>query len=67
MPRSVELGSVELRSVELRSTELHSVEPRSAELRSTKLHSNSNVNSGSTISSQKKMVKKGFMEKKVWV
>ena len=56
----------------LRSMKLHSVTLRSAELHSLKLHSvgrrsNSNLNSCNTISSQKKMIKKGFIETKVWV
>ena len=51
-----------LRLVERRSVELLSMELHSAELRS-----NPNLNSRNTISSRKKMVKKGFMETKVWV
>ena len=40
--------------------ELHSMELFSAELRSTELHKNSNLHSPNTISSRKKMVKKGY-------
>ena len=44
--------------------ELHSVEMHSAELRSTESHSN--LHSRNTISSRKKMVKKGYQGNENW-
>ena len=49
------------------STKLYSAELRSVELRSVELRSNSNLHSRNTFSSQKRMVKNGVMEMKVWV
>ena len=61
---SMELHSAELRSVRLRSVGLHSVNLCSVELHSVERRLNVNLNSRNTISSRKKMVKRGVMETK---
>ena len=62
--RSVRLCSMGLHSMKSSSMELHSVNLCSMELHSVERRLNVNLNSRNTISSRKKMVKRGVMETK---
>lgn len=62
--RSVRLRSMGLHSMKSSSMELHSVNSCSMELHSVERRLNVNLNSLNTISSRKKMVKRGAMETK---